>query len=138
MAGDGRLENVEHDSSVMEREANYGDDLKRRTKSFALGAIRLYVSLPRDAVSQHLGRQAMRSGTSVGAHYSEACRARSTAEFVSKVEVGIQELEETCYWLDLLEESGTVKPRTTHDLCEAARELNRILTASVKTAKSRK
>ena len=81
-------------------------DLKRRTKRWAQAIIRLYSTLPRTAEAQVIGKQALRSGTSVGAHYREATRARSNAEFVSKIECGLQELEETRYWLELMVESG--------------------------------
>jgi four helix bundle protein len=76
---------------------DHGSDLKRRTKSFALRIVRLFSSLPRTVEAQVLGKQVLRSGTSVGAHYREGCRARSVAEFISKLEVGLQELEETVY-----------------------------------------
>ena len=70
-------------------------DLRKRTKDFALRIIRLYSSLPSSTVAQVIGKQVLRSGTSVGAHYREAFRSRSDAEFISKIEVGLQELEET-------------------------------------------
>jgi four helix bundle protein len=81
---------------------NSPPDLRTRTKQFALRIIRLYGALPSGNVAQVLGKQLLRSGTSVGAHYREGCRARSTAEFVSKLEVGLQELDESAYWLELL------------------------------------
>ncbi len=70
------------------------EDLKTRTKTFALRIIRLYSSLPQDNVAQVIGKQVLRSGTSVGARYREACHSRSNAEFISKIEGGLQELEE--------------------------------------------
>jgi four helix bundle protein len=76
-------------------------DLKTRTKQLALRTIRLYSALPTTTVAQVLGKQLLRSGTSVGAHYRESVRARSNAEFISKLEGGLQELEETGYWLEL-------------------------------------
>src|SRR6266853_1980746 len=85
-------------------------DLRSRTKKWALGVIRLYSSLPKTTEAQVLGKQALRSGTSVGAHYREAARARSSLEFVSKIECGLQELEETVYWVELLVEAGILKP----------------------------
>lgn len=72
-------------------------DLQQRTKDFALRIIRLYVSLPKTTEAQVLGKQVLRSGTSVGAHYREAQRAKSDADFISKIEGGLQELDETCY-----------------------------------------
>src|SRR3989442_4595462 len=106
-----------------------------RTKAFALRMLRLYISLPKTTEAQILGRQVLRSGTSVGAHYREATRARSTAEFVSKIEGGLQELEETAYWLELLADSGIVPASQLHDLRQEANELTAILVSSVKTAK---
>jgi four helix bundle protein len=83
-------------------------DLRDRTKRFALRVIRLFGALPKTVEAQVIGRQVLKSGTSVGAHYREAHRARSTAEFISKLEGGLQELDETAYWLELLAESGII------------------------------
>jgi four helix bundle protein len=110
-------------------------DLKRRTKRWALSVIRLYSTLPRTTEAQVIGKQALRSGTSVGAHYREATRARSNAEFVSKIECGLQELEETRYWLELMTESGIVTQEKLQDLFREAEELTSIFVASAKTAK---
>jgi four helix bundle protein len=113
-------------------------DLRSRTKSFALRVIKVYTSLPNATLAQVLGRQLLRSGTSVGAHYRKAFRSRSTAEFISKIEVGLQELEETKYWLELLVEAKVVPAKRLADLCREAEELTAILTAAVLTAKRRK
>ena len=113
-------------------------DLRGRTKAFALRILRLYISLPKTTEAQILGRQVLRSGTSVGAHYREATRARSTAEFVSKIEGGLQELEETAYWLELLADSRIVPETQLIDLHKEAEELMAILVSSVKTAKKGK
>jgi four helix bundle protein len=113
-------------------------DLRARTRQFALRIIRLYCALPKSAVAQALGRQVLRSGTSVGAHYREATRARSNAEFISKIEGGLQELEETGYWLELLVDSGIVPEKRLGDLRHEADELTAILVSSVKTAKKRR
>lgn len=110
-------------------------DLTERTQSFALRIVRMYSKLPRSAVSEVLGKQVLRSGTSVGAHYREGKRARSTAEFISKLEVAIQELDETGYWIELLADSGIVAAERLNDLQAEAVELTKILVASVKTAK---
>jgi four helix bundle protein len=72
-------------------------NLRNRTKGFALRVINLYVVLPKSLEAQVLGKQVLRSGTSVGAHYHEASRAKSDADFISKIEGGLQELEETVY-----------------------------------------
>ena len=92
-----------------ERGVTKKHDLRMRTRSFALRIVRLYTSLPKTAEAQVLGKQLLRSGTSVGAHYHEATRARSNAELISKIEAGMQKLEETVYWLNLLIDSGIVK-----------------------------
>ena len=110
-------------------------DLQVRTKTFALRVVRLYCSLPKTTEAQVLGKQVLRSGTSVGAHYREAMRARSVAEFISKVEGGLQELEETAYWLELLIESGIVPEGRLGDLLHEANELMAMFVASAKTAK---
>jgi four helix bundle protein len=112
-------------------------DLRLRTRSFALRIIRLYTSLPKVAEAQVIGKQLLRSGTSVGAHYHEATRARSNAEFISKLQGGLQELEETIYWLNLLIDSDIVKKEQLVGLCQEADELAAILVASVKTVKRR-
>ena len=124
---------MQHDS--IRRDENSRLDLKKRTKAFALRIIRLYVSLPKTTEAQILGKQVIRSGTSVGAHYHEAKRARSTAEFISKIEGGLQELEETVYWLELLIEAKIVKSENLQNLLSEAEELTAILVSSVKTAK---
>ena len=110
-------------------------DLKLRTKQFALRIIRLYSAMPKSAVAQIIGKQMLRSGTSVGAHYREAIRSRSNAEFVSKIEGGLQELEETLYWLELIVESGIFALGRVQDLMDEADELTAILTTCVKNAK---
>jgi len=113
-------------------------NLKKRTKDFALQIIRLYCSLPKTPVAQVLGNQLLKSGTSPGAHYREALRARSTAEFISKLEGGLQELEETAYWSELLVESAIVQKDKMNPLLTETDELTAMFTASVITAKKKK
>ena len=84
-------------------------DLRERAKKFALRIVRLYVALPKTTEAQVIGKQVLRSGTSVGAHYREAQRAKSNADFINKIESGLQELDETAYWLELLEEASGVE-----------------------------
>jgi four helix bundle protein len=110
-------------------------DLRMRTKAFALRIVHLYVALPKTTEAQVLGKQVLRSGTAVGAHYREARRGRSTAEFVSKIELAIQELDETIYWLELLGDAGIVSATRLVELHKEAEELLAILVASVRTAK---
>ena len=85
---------------------NENPDLKVRTKQFALRIISLYTSLPKISEGQFMGKQVLRSGTSVGAQYLDAQRAISDAEFINKFEGSLQELDETSYWLELLRYSG--------------------------------
>lgn len=113
-------------------------DLRKRTKDFALRIVRLYRALPETGESRVLKNQLLRSGTSVGANFREGVRARSSAEFISKLEIALQELEETAYWLELLQESGIVKGERLIDLMKETDELTAILVASVKTVKRQK
>lgn len=115
-----------------------GRDLQARTKGFALQVIHLYASLPKTTISQVLGKQLLRSGTSVGAQYREAARARSRAEFISKIESSSQELEETAYWLELLAEREATPRTLIIPLLKEADELMAIFVSSVKTAKTPK
>ena len=112
-------------------------DLRTRTKQYALRIIRLYSALPSTTVAQVLGKQLLRSGTSPGAHYREATRARSDAEFISKLEVGLQELDESAYWMELLTESGTMEAPRLANLLQETDELIAILTTCVRNAKHR-
>ena len=100
--------------------------------------IRLYVALPKTTEAQVLGKQVLRSGTSVGAHIREGKRARSDAEMISKIEGGLQELDETMYWMELLIESGIVEDALLRPLLDEADEIAAILVTSVRTLKSRK
>jgi four helix bundle protein len=113
-------------------------DLGIRTKLFALEVIRLFSYLPKTAEARVLGRQVLRSGTSVGAHYREARRARSNAEFVSKIEGGLQELEETVYWLELLAESRILAREEVTDLLNEAQQLLAIMVSVVRNVKRRR
>src|SRR5208283_4391857 len=104
-------------------------DLKPRTTAFALRIIRMYSALPRsNAVAQVLGRQVLRSGTAVGANYREASRARSKAEFISKIGDCLKEIEETQYWLELLVHSQCVTAAKMADLLDETRQLIAIFT----------
>jgi four helix bundle protein len=114
-----------------------GADLRIRTKAFALRIVRLFGALPRTTECQVIVKQLLRSGTSVGAQYREACRARSSAEFVSKIESALQELDETAYLLELLVEGELVAANRLGPLQQETDELIAILVASSKTAKQR-
>jgi len=113
------------------------EELKLRTKAFALRVIKLYRSLPKDKDAQVLGHQMLRSGTSVGANYRAACRAGSQADFISKITIVEEEADETSYWLELLVESGIMKKELLNELMKESNELTAIFTSSGHTAKSK-
>jgi four helix bundle protein len=110
-------------------------ELQARTKAFALRVIKLVDALPRSAAGQIIGRQLLRSATSVGANYRAACRAQSHAEFAAKLSIVVEEADESLYWLELLEESGLIKPARLTKLLKEANELLAISVAARKTAK---
>ena len=104
-------------------------DLGPRTKVFARRIIRLYAALPRNnVVAQVLGKQTLRAGTSVGANYREAYRARSKAEFISKIGDCLKEADETLYWLELLMEESVMPTKRLQPLADEANELVAIFT----------
>ncbi len=111
-------------------------DLRQRTKEFALRVVRMYSALPKSTEAQVLGKQVLRSGTSVGANYREACRARSKAEFIAKVGDCLKELDESSYWFELLEETGVVASATLEPLQKECDELLAIFTAIAKKCKA--
>jgi four helix bundle protein len=111
------------------------NDLKERTKQFALRIIRLFGSLPKTTEAQILGKQLLRSGTSVGANYREAHRGRSKAEFIAKCGDSLRELEESAYWLELLVEAGIVTSTKLQPLCLECDELTAIFVTIIKRAR---
>lgn len=113
-------------------------DLKVRTKQFALRIIRLYTSLPKTTEAQVIGKQVLRSGTSVGAQYREAQRAKSDADFINKVEGSLQELDETGYWLELLKDSEIFSAEKLNPLLKETDELTAILVTIVKKVKNKR
>ncbi len=120
----------------MEGKAKNRVDLRIRTQDFALRVIRLYTSLPKSPVAQTLGKQVLRSGTSVGAQLSEGVRSRSQAEIISKWESALQELEETQYWFALLVGAKVVKATQMSALRKECDELIAIITSCVKRMKT--
>ena len=113
------------------------EELKKRTKQFAVRIVRLYRALPRRDEARVIGRQVLRSGTSVAANYRAVCRARSKAEFVAKIGVVVEEIDETVFWLELLVETGIVPRSRMESLQREATELLAIFAASQHTARSR-
>ena len=115
---------------------NEKPDLKIRTKSLALRIISFYVSLPKSSLAQVLGKQVLRSGTSVGANYREANRARSKLEFISKMGDCLKELDETAYWLELFVESNTVSQQKLSALLDETDQLIAIFVSIINKAKN--
>jgi four helix bundle protein len=111
--------------------------LSDRTKQFALRIIRLFSALPNSDLARVIGKQLLRSGTSVGANYREACRARSNAELISKLGIVTQELDETIYWMELLVEGEVVPAARLAELQAEAEELLKIFVTSIRTTKQR-
>jgi four helix bundle protein len=120
----------------MERLPSKQEELRTRTKQFALRIIRLFRHLPHTTEAQVLGKQLLRSGTSVGANYRAAGRGRSKAEFIAKMGIVVEEADETVFWIECLIESGIVKPDLLNDILCEANELVAIFAASQKTARS--
>ena len=112
------------------------EELRRRTKAFALRIIELFRALPKTEEARVLGRQILRSGTSVAANYQSAGRARSRAAFISKIGVTIEEADETSFWLELLADANIIKRARLEKLSVEADELVRIFQASRITARS--
>lgn len=117
------------------KEESARNDLRGRTKAFALRIVRMFTALPKTTEAQVLGKQVLRSGTSVGANYHEAYRSRSRAEFIAKAGDCLKELEETAYWLELLEEGGIVDAARLKDLRQETDELIAIFVTIVKRAR---
>lgn len=113
------------------------DALRDRTKKFAIRIVKLYQALPEVGAGQIIGKQLLRSGTSVGANYRAACRARSRAEFISKLGVVVEEADEPMYWLELLTESRTVPEAKLELLKTEAKELTAIFTAARHTSRQK-
>lgn len=114
------------------------DEFKKRTKQFAIRVIRLVDSLPSKQSARVIAGQLLRAGTSVGANYRAACRARSPAEFCAKMGIVEEEADESAYWMELLIESRIVKERLLTNLLQETNEIVAMVVASITTAKRRK
>jgi four helix bundle protein len=114
------------------------DDLKRRTKAFALRIIRLVESLPPGTVANVIGRQLAKCGASVGANYRAACRAKSQADFIAKMGIVEEEADESIYWMELLVESELIRKERVEDLMDEANQLVAIFVFSINTARGNK
>ena len=114
------------------------EELKKRTKQFAIRIIKLYRSLPRSEEARIIGKQLLRSGTSVAANYRAVCRARSKAEFVAKIGIVVEEADEAVLWLELLVDAEIVRANRMTNLLTEANELLAIFAASQHTARGRR
>jgi four helix bundle protein len=112
------------------------EQLRERTKEFAIRIVRLFRSLPKSDEARIMGKQVLRAGTSVAANYRAVCRARSRAEFISKMGVAVEEADETVFWLEILVETGIVPRARMEKLLAEANELLAILAASLRTARA--
>lgn len=112
------------------------EDLKRRTKQFAIRVIKLFRALPKTEEARVIGRQLLRSATSVAANYRAVCRARSKPEFIAKIGLVVEEADESALWLELLVDGGIITENQTDGLMGEAGELLAIFTASQRTARS--
>jgi four helix bundle protein len=114
---------------------NQAKHLQDRTKAFAIRIIKAFARLPKDEAARMIGRQFLRSGTSLAANYRSACRARSAADFISKISVVAEEADETLFWFELLLEAELVKMNLFEPLMKECEELLKIRSASLATAK---
>ncbi|MCY7360640.1 MAG: four helix bundle protein [Ignavibacteria bacterium] len=111
------------------------NELKLRTKKFAIRIIKMIDKLPKSNISDVIGKQLLRSATSVGANYRAACRARSKQEFISKIKIVEEESDETLYWLELIQELKLFRIEQISELIKEADELTAIFTSTAKSAK---
>jgi four helix bundle protein len=118
--------------------ASRPQDLRERTKKFALRVIRLFRALPRRGDAQVIGKQLLRSGTSVAANYRAACRARSRPEFAVRIGIVMEEADETVFWLEPICKSGMLPIPRIEPLLKESTELTAIFTASCGTARSKR
>lgn len=113
------------------------EDMKRRTKQFALRIIKLCNTLPNDKTTDVIRGQLIRAGTSVGSNYRAACRAKSNADFIYKLKIVEEETDESNYWMELLIESGIVEHKRLSDLIKEGDEILSIVVSSIKTARTK-
>jgi len=114
------------------------EEFKRRTKQLALRVIRLVQALPNEPVARTIGSQLLRAGSSVGANYRAACRAKSTADMIAKLKTVEEEADETLYWLELLVEADCVPEAKLAPLMTETNEILAMVVASIKTLRARR
>ena len=111
------------------------EELRARTKMFAIRIVKLYQALPKTSEAQVLGKQLLRSGTSVAANYRAACRGRSRAEWLAKIGIVVEEADETVFWLEMLADCGVISTERLKSLTEESEELVSIFGATKHTAR---
>lgn len=114
------------------------DDMKARTKSFALRIIKLVQSLPKNQTADVVGKQLLRSGTSVGANYRAACRAKSNADFIAKMGIVEEEADECTFWMEIIVDSGLMKKELVDGLADEANQIVAMTVSSINTARGHK
>ena len=114
------------------------DEMKARTRAFSLRIIKLVEAMPSGRTADVIGKQLLRSGTSVGANYRAACRAKSNADFIAKMGIVEEEADESAFWSDLIVESGLMKKELVEPLMNEANQLVAMTVASINTARGHK
>ncbi len=112
------------------------DEMKQRTKAYANRVVKLCSALPSNWIAQTLGKQLLRSGTSVGANYRAVCRAKSNSDFINKLRIVEEECDESLFWMELLVDNNFVKPARLGNLMKEADEILAIIVTSAKTART--
>src|SRR5579862_657750 len=112
------------------------EDLRNRTKAFAVRIVKVYRWLPYRSDAQVLGKQSLRCGTAVAANYRAACRSRSKAEWIAKIGIVVEEADESVFWLEMLTDCEIVPGEKTGSILKEAHELSALSTASQRTARS--
>jgi four helix bundle protein len=123
--------NQEPNSGSMTRE-----EMKRRTKAYANRVVKVCSALPGNWVAQTLGKQLLRSGTSVGANYRAVCRAKSNSDFINKLRIVEEECDESLFWMELLTDNNLIKLGRLAELMREADEILAIVVSSAKTART--
>ena len=118
------------------QKADFAEMMRNRTKKFVVDNIKFYRTLPKTEEAKIIGRQLLRSSSSVGANYRAACRARSKAEFHSKLSIVVEEADESVFWMEILVEAEVVKPSELDYLSDEANQILKIVSASRKTVSS--
>jgi len=120
------------------QKSEFAEAFRSRTKKFVIDSIKFYRTLPNTEEAKIIGRQLLRSSSSVGANYRAACRARSKAEFHSKLSTVVEEADESVFWMEILVEADIVTPSQLNYLSDEANQILRIVSASRKTVSSKK